>query len=673
MGHRLIWRTRRQAFRAVGGFFRVGAGVERQQVQVLLDDPRVEPGELTVTCTLGGDETGAWREGTLFTVEVTPVASGTTVVDFTASEVLDGDAEALSGLVVEDGFVTTDVTPPEITEIVIENLTLAHTDAFIKDGDAARMTATVTDSDPAMALEDIEADLTALAGPGNEAVLPDSYEDGVAIWEDALTSVVCDPSDGVIALPITAADPLGNEATEQDTLTADNTLPEPGEFDATPGHEKIELVWSHGTDDHFSGTTVRRTSDADEYPFYDLLAGAWPDIDGFFAGDAAAGDEITTGIDTAAVDVLVDRNIYYYQAFTFDHARNYSLPDPVSRDFATNYWLGDVAAAFGSWGYSGYVNDADMDKFGGTYNAGVMGNPPPTGNNAECDIGPTVNPEGAADGVPLTDDAVEFEDLMTIAMNYMSVSPRVIPALPETPAGELRLVLADAETGGEAGRGGTQLDDLTLVLRLEGNVDEVKGLSALLEYDASRLAFRSATLADGMAAAGAEIFYWSGSHEGQARIDLAALGTGVTLGGSGDVATLRFGILEAGEIDVELAQVRLRDVTNRDLGAEIEGYVGFYEEPAPTTYAFLQNAPNPFNPKTAIAYHVPETARVAIRVYNVNGQLVRTLVDAETEPGRYEAVWDGRDGRNEVVAGGVYFCTMEAGSFESSRKMILLK
>jgi flagellar hook assembly protein FlgD len=90
-------------------------------------------------------------------------------------------------------------------------------------------------------------------------------------------------------------------------------------------------------------------------------------------------------------------------------------------------------------------------------------------------------------------------------------------------------------------------------------------------------------------------------------------------------------------------------------------------------FRLVQNAPNPFNPITKIAYHVPQTSDVTIRVYDVSGRVVATLVDGEQDPGVYAVVWDGRSASGESVGSGIYFCTMEAGSFHASRKMTLLK
>jgi hypothetical protein len=88
-----------------------------------------------------------------------------------------------------------------------------------------------------------------------------------------------------------------------------------------------------------------------------------------------------------------------------------------------------------------------------------------------------------------------------------------------------------------------------------------------------------------------------------------------------------------------------------------------------------QNAPNPFNPMTTIAYSVGrDGARVAVGVYDVSGRLVTTLFEGTAEAGEHAAVWDGTDSAGRPVASGVYFCRLSVeGSWSSVRKMVLLK
>ncbi|MFH1502444.1 MAG: proprotein convertase P-domain-containing protein, partial [Candidatus Eisenbacteria bacterium] len=84
-------------------------------------------------------------------------------------------------------------------------------------------------------------------------------------------------------------------------------------------------------------------------------------------------------------------------------------------------------------------------------------------------------------------------------------------------------------------------------------------------------------------------------------------------------------------------------------------------------------SPNPFNPTTEVSYGLPNSGHVALKVYDVTGRLVRTLVDGEKGAGYHTEMWDGRDDGGAEVASGVYFCRMESASFRDTAKMVLLK
>jgi len=87
-----------------------------------------------------------------------------------------------------------------------------------------------------------------------------------------------------------------------------------------------------------------------------------------------------------------------------------------------------------------------------------------------------------------------------------------------------------------------------------------------------------------------------------------------------------------------------------------------------------QNYPNPFNPQTTIAFSMKDRARVKIDVYNVAGQLVKTLLDETRAAGLYEDVrWDGTNGANQPVSSGVYFYKLVTNNFSQTKKMVLLK
>jgi len=94
----------------------------------------------------------------------------------------------------------------------------------------------------------------------------------------------------------------------------------------------------------------------------------------------------------------------------------------------------------------------------------------------------------------------------------------------------------------------------------------------------------------------------------------------------------------------------------------------------PETFALYQNVPNPFNPVTTIRYDVPAGGGdVSLRVYDVGGRLVRTLVSGRQTAGEKAVTWDGLNEAGGPVATGVYFCRLIAGDFNEVRKMTILK
>lgn len=88
----------------------------------------------------------------------------------------------------------------------------------------------------------------------------------------------------------------------------------------------------------------------------------------------------------------------------------------------------------------------------------------------------------------------------------------------------------------------------------------------------------------------------------------------------------------------------------------------------PSLYALGQNYPNPFNPSTIIRYDIPEESYVTLKVYNVLGQVVATLIDGVQDAGSKTAVLDGKD-----LPSGLYFYRLQAGTFSDVKKLLLMK
>ena len=126
------------------------------------------------------------------------------------------------------------------------------------------------------------------------------------------------------------------------------------------------------------------------------------------------------------------------------------------------------------------------------------------------------------------------------------------------------------------------------------------------------------------------------------------------------------------------------DSTIADMGAfyypHTQTFVKDDEQNLPEEFGLSQNYPNPFNPSTIIPYRVASGGWSAVRnvhttlkVYNILGQLVRTLVDEEKIPGSYEVTWDGKDDSGKKIASGTYFYQLKTGDFTGTKKMVLVR
>jgi len=94
----------------------------------------------------------------------------------------------------------------------------------------------------------------------------------------------------------------------------------------------------------------------------------------------------------------------------------------------------------------------------------------------------------------------------------------------------------------------------------------------------------------------------------------------------------------------------------------------------PEVFALHQNAPNPFNPRTNIRFDVPPgSGAVSLRIYDVRGRLVRTLVNGTQAAGRKTVAWDGLNDAGTPVGTGIYFYSLSGPGFEQTRKMVLLR
>ncbi len=88
----------------------------------------------------------------------------------------------------------------------------------------------------------------------------------------------------------------------------------------------------------------------------------------------------------------------------------------------------------------------------------------------------------------------------------------------------------------------------------------------------------------------------------------------------------------------------------------------------PKVFALRQNYPNPFNPQTTISYALPKSSKASLKIYNIKGQLVETLVNEFQQAGNYSVVWNAED-----ISSGIYFYRITAGDFTDTKKCVILK
>lgn len=153
--------------------------------------------------------------------------------------------------------------------------------------------------------------------------------------------------------------------------------------------------------------------------------------------------------------------------------------------------------------------------------------------------------------------------------------------------------------------------------------------------------------------------------KGESLLGEAPLGLSVVFPGvvaDGDEG--KYTSTEIRELSVEPNSQNYDEVTSVDLTVALF---------VPEEFNLAQNYPNPFNPSTQIQYNIPTLSNVNIKVYNLLGHEIVTLVNKKHSRGNYSTVWNGKDFSGNEVAAGVYIYRLKAGSIIQTRKMLLIK
>ncbi len=193
-----------------------------------------------------------------------------------------------------------------------------------------------------------------------------------------------------------------------------------------------------------------------------------------------------------------------------------------------------------------------------------------------------------------------------------------------------------------------------------------------IKYDTKKFVFGEVKATDRLR--NATVVGDANESEGIYTIVLFSPEGGQILQGSG--AVLNIEISAAGEKFDGVGEISLLNAEfEGGVSAEISREVLSPKALLPKAFALSQNYPNPFNPSTTIAYDVPagDNVQVQLNVYNMRGQLVKTLVNDSKGEGSYQVQWDGSDNYGRRVSSGVFFYRIKAGEFSKTRKMVILK
>ena len=138
---------------------------------------------------------------------------------------------------------------------------------------------------------------------------------------------------------------------------------------------------------------------------------------------------------------------------------------------------------------------------------------------------------------------------------------------------------------------------------------------------------------------------------------------------SGELAELEFELTGSGfdpASDISISDFAIVNPSADFMQVEIKGQL-------PERFTLNQNYPNPFNAATNISFNLPEGGQVKLQVYDLLGRSVVTLQDGFLQAGSHTMVWDGRSAAGFDLASGVYFYRLQAGSFDKTKKMLLIK
>jgi hypothetical protein len=391
------------------------------------------------------------------------------------------------------------------------------------------------------------------------------------------------------------------------------------------------------------------------YPEYDDAGGAPPVQPGAYPPPAPW--TLTSVTASGGVDNPGTRDYWYYVVYAQNMCGDWSVATTMTGG-TLDYHLGDVSDGITPGTGDNLVQSEDVSALGAYYGIDLI----PSDPRNYLDVGPTTT--NYVDGRPTTDNKVNFEDLVLFAINYSVVSGPSLAAA--KPADSPSLVAASVDrltihAPGQVNVG----NNVKVPVTMEGT-GSVQAMSIQLGWDPA--------VVRPVSQEGGALLYANNGLAFSAKagtVDVAAFGHGQGIGGTGELATVTFEVIGAGDPGIRIETVDGRDQHNREITISTSREVPVPQ--LPTVTALQMTSGNPSRQSVAFAVSLAEASNVDLSIYAVDGRRVAVLMSGMIEPGTRTVTWNGRDDSGRPMSSGVFYVRMTVGNQVFKRTVSYLR
>ena len=287
----------------------------------------------------------------------------------------------------------------------------------------------------------------------------------------------------------------------------------------------------------------------------------------------------------------------------------------------------------------------------------------------------TVRETGPTVGIPpdlsvQKDGFIDFEDLMSfIIMWNWSYEVNNVSLLKQiadyrNAVSEHPIIIRDKNEG----------DQTSALYFSIPELEDVWSLRVLLSYDETGINIRNISLNEKFNGSRENLFIKrTENSNGGAEIILAPLDNNSLSDWDGEIFQVILSADNSGYSGNVTIAYDLRDLNGSVLSKGVIEHRLEIVPSIPKAYSLHNNYPNPFNPVTTIEFDLPVSGRVNLKIFNLLGEEVATLLEEELAAGRHGVKWEGLNNAKELVSSGIYFYSIKTGSFNAVKKMLLIR